>query len=435
MIHQILGNESNLPKLNQHFSLLKNQISITFNTNKILKPLIDAITVPHAGFVYSGILGLFAISEILEANKTAKTITILWFRHNKEKKEEHSMINVEKLVKLLNPTIEIKNIEITKSTILSDLENLKPPFLVSTDFAHYNYGTSAQNLMEAWENDKPFLKMINKNTLSLLNSNKKYPCGYEGLKIMKEWTSTKKGNVLQLFGYSNSKYKEKWWLKDNTPFNGMTYASLGSIKKSHNWFSSLNSKMLAYSHLGWVKDCLLSSNNTFADNNGLFWSRLNNMVGSCFLTVYRENKDTYSCFGSWEEQLSSLLDNIINATKTVKRVSWGANKPVNKQVLNIDLKGKYSLSLSLIEPRKKWKLVLDINNPRIKTNRGYVYCHRKTKKIGMTFLPSVWDNISTKKDFFEKLKQKHEGNYPKNPNNPNEWELYCYESISWNLQL
>ena len=88
-----------------------------------------------------------------------------------------------------------------------------------------------------------------------------------------------------------------------------------------------------------------------------------------------------------------------------------------------------------IEPQNKWKLVLDVNNPSIKRNRGYVYCHRKTKKIGMTFLPSVWDSISTKKDFFEKLKQKHEGNYPKNPNHPNEWGLYCYESISWNLQV
>ena len=61
--------------------------------------------------------------------------------------------------------------------------------------------------------------------------------------------------------------------------------------------------------------------------------------------------------------------------------------------------------------------------------------HRKTKKIGMTFLPSVWDSISTKKNFFTKLKQKHESNYTKNPNKPNEWGLYCYESLSWNLQV
>ena len=449
VLHQILGNENNLQQINQQFSRLKNQLSITFNTTKKLKPKINAITVPHAGFVYSGILGLFTINEILEANKTAKTITILWFRHNKETQQEHSMINVEKLIKLLNSTIKIKTIEITKLTRLTDLkEQLKPPFLVSTDFAHYNYGTPARNLIEAWENDKLFLTMKNKNTLSLVASNKKYPCGSQPLRIMKEWSS-KKGNVLHLFGYSNSKYKEKWWLKDNKQFDGVTYASVGSIKKSHNWFSPLNSKMLAYSHLGWIKDCLHSNNNnTFADNNGLFWSPLKSMKGSCFLTVYRENKDTYSCFGSWEKQSSSkqddsywekqsssLLHNIIDATKTVKRVSWGSNKPVNKHVLNTHLKGKYSLSLSLIEPQNKWKLVLDANNPSIKRNRGYVYCHIKTKKIGMTFLPSVWDSISNKKEFFEKLKQKHEGNYPKNPNHPNEWGLYCYESISWNLQL
>ena len=423
--HKPLGDINNIPLIIKQFNESYNKLNITFNTNKKYKPQIEAITAPHAGFIYSGIIALYAIKELLEANKTAKTITILWFRHNKERNEEHSMINIKYLVKLLKPSkMKIKTIEINNTTKLNTLLKLKPPFIASTDFAHYNYGTPAQNLIEAWENDKPFLTMRNKNNLPLLVSNKS-PCGSQPLRIMKEW-SAKKGNKLHLLGYSNSKYKEKWWLKDSQSFNGVTYASLGSIMKaSVNWFSLLNSKILAYSHLGWIKDCLLSNNNTFADNNGLFWSPLQSMKGSCFLTVYRENKDTYSCFGAWEEQSSSLLDNIIKATKTVKRASWGSNKPVTRNVLQTHLKGNYSLSLTLIEPQEKWVLV---GNKSLERNRGYVYCHRKTKQIGMTYLPSVWTQIPDEKEFIKNLKQKHKRVYS---DNPQEWVLYKYDSLSW----
>ena len=79
---------------------------------------------------------------------------------------------------------------------------------------------------------------------------------------MKEWTNKTIGNKLKLLGYANSKYKEKWWLKDNEIFNGVTYASLASIKKTQEWFTFLNSTILAYSHLGWVKDCLYNNNSS-----------------------------------------------------------------------------------------------------------------------------------------------------------------------------
>ena len=417
--HKILGREP----LYQHYTLFKQlnkNITITFNSKKIRKMKIDAITVPHAGFQYSGILGLFSIYDILESNQNCKEITILWFKHNPNLNvPEHSLENVKKLLKMINKSIIIKTKLITKQSDFLKL-NLKTPFLVSTDFAHYNNGLPTNHLLDAWKNDTPYLKMLEKSVEKFLIKTRT-PCGIQPLGIMSKWNTIYNNDIL-LNAYANSKFKEKWWLIDDDTFDGVTYAALLSVQKSSlNWFSRLNSKLLAYAHLGFVDDCLQNN----ISNNGLFWSPLNNISGSCFVTINDKKDATYSCFGSWNKP--NLLENMIEATENVKTSRWHSHEPVNKTVLINKLENKYSIDITLIEPQEQWARIEKINESLLE-NRGYVYCHKLSKKVGMTFLPSVWKEIPNKSSFFENLETKHRGVYP---SNFEDWDLYCYESLTW----
>ena len=73
----------------------------------------------------------------------------------------------------------------------------------------------------------------------------------------------------------------------------------------------LKNKLLAYPHLMWVNDFLKSNKNK--PNRGLHWSPLNKIQGSSFITIYHLNSNqeqTYSCFGAWETENSSILNSI-----------------------------------------------------------------------------------------------------------------------------
>ena len=121
------------------------------------------------------------------------------------------------------------------------------------------------------------------------------PCGSQPLRIFKDWLKLNKLNI-KLICYSNSKYKDNWWhsLK-REKFDGVTYASLVSLDTNKNWLYNLESKLLAYSHIAWVKDFLIRKNNRI--NNGLFWSPLKKLKGSCFVTISDKDDNTMSCFG------------------------------------------------------------------------------------------------------------------------------------------
>ena len=49
----------------------------------------------------------------------------------------------------------------------------------------------------------------------------------------------------------------------------------------------------------------------------------------------------------------------------------------------------------------------------------------------MTYIPSVWENIKSKDDFFDGLINKHKNVY----NNIIDWKLYSYQSVSWKFNF
>ena len=76
---------------------------------------------------------------------------------------------------------------IDKNTKLDSLD-LGEYVLVSTDFSHHNYGISAKNMYQVFDNDnKLFKREMNKNEVE--------PCGKEPLRIFKEWVSKNKFNL------------------------------------------------------------------------------------------------------------------------------------------------------------------------------------------------------------------------------------------------
>lgn len=407
--HKSLGSDDGLKKKINKFKKISKQINITKYHNKEKKLEIKGSTVPHAGYEFSGLLAIFIINEILEYN--SKEITILWFQHNKLSKQEHSLESVRKLVKLLNPNIKIYDILIDKDTNFDNVNRkIKGGLLVSTDFSHHNNG-NPDTMKNVWLNDKKYFKK--KNIITQV-----YPCGNQPLRIFKEWLAFN-NLTIKLLCYSNSIFKNNWWhsLKKKT-FDGVSYASLVSIDKSRDWVLKLESKLLAYSHLKWVKQFLTKK--SIIIDNGLYWSPLKKIKGSCFVTVSDENDKTLSCFGDWESEnkKSNLLDCIKNASLSVKTKSWNGNQPISKDLLK---NKKYYISITLIEPIKNWKVVKK-TKPK---NRGYVYL--KDRNVGMTFLPSVWELFDNNKDFFENLEKKHTNVYP----DATGWVLNQYNSVSW----
>ena len=415
--HKVLGNSSTINLLKEKYNRIKKKINIKKYSNKNSKINIIANTIPHAGFEYSGLHALFAIDEVIKYN--SKEITILWFQHNPNSNEEHSLENVRKLVKLLKPTIKIHNIMISSNTKLSDINlKIKGGLLISTDFSHHNNG-NPDYMDKVWLNDQ-------KNFISDTGEIK--PCGNNPLRILKEFV--KKNNLsVKLLCYSNSQDKEIWWnpLKKDL-FNGVTYASLGCFISNENWLLNLDSKLLAYSHLKWVEQFLNQSNNII--NNGLYWSPLNQYKGSSFVTISDFSDKTLSCFGYWEdindinnsENLENSENNILNCIKqaslSVKTASWNG-----RQSINLNNLMNYKISITLIEPIKNWEKIGNIR----KKGKGYVYM--KNGKVGMTYLPSVWKLFMIKSNFFKNLKKKQTDHY----SDFNDWELYSYNSISWTL--
>jgi len=378
-------------------------------------------TIPHAGFEYSGLIGLFSIADLFyNSQYDTNEITILWFKHSIYTEYEHSLKNVCDLCYLLFPGIKINNIYIDSSSKIENLE-IRAPVLVSTDFSHHNYCISQKNLYEVWKNDsKSFNLDIRKDFKTIEDT----PCGNEPLRIYKEWIKKNKYQI-SLNGYSNSTDKDNWWKSfDNVKFSGVTYAVLSTIEEFNNsWFSNLQSKLLAYSHLKWVEDYLLDIE---IENNGLIWSPLNNKVGSCFISISDSNNNIISCFGSWENNNNSLLEIMKKATNLVKKYSWNNNPPLSKNIL--EKYRNFIITINLIEPIHRWK---KIHNNIIEKNRGYVFYKPNENKIGMTFIPSVWENIKDEQEFYTHLINKHKNVY----NDISEWDLFMYESISWSRNI
>jgi predicted class III extradiol MEMO1 family dioxygenase len=418
-IHRVLGKENLLTFQKKKYIEIKDNIKIIKHdyNSKRNKIQILASTIPHAGFEYSGLHGLFIVDELLKYNN--KNITILWFKHNQDSNTEHSLENVRKLVKLLKPNIKINKILITKETMFSEIkQKIKGGLLVSTDFSHHNYGNPLP-MKNVWENDKKFLtkKLINDNS----NNKGELPCGNQPLRILTEFIKNNKLSF-KLLGYSNSIYKEVWWNKlKKENFNGVTYASLGCFKPKNKWLFNIESKLLAYPHLKWVES-YLSKNNSYIDN-GLYWSPLKKIKGSCFVSITDLNNKTISCFGYWETSIEN--NNILNCMKqaslSVKTKKWN-----DRNIININnIPNNYKIHITLIEPIKYWTEIS--NKKSVKKNLGYVYL--KDKKVGMTYLPSVWGMLKNRKQFLQNLKEKQLLNYP----DLNGWNLYQYNSISWIL--
>lgn len=419
--HNILGS-NNIGKYCELFKIENKKISIKVNgENTLVNKKIHCITIPHAGFEYSGLFGLYAIEELLKFyNKNNLTLTILWFLHNPNKDQEHSLQNILELLKCNFSNIKVEAYEVNKNTKYSDMaEILKPPFIVSTDFSHHNYGNSASSIIPVWENDR--LIFENKEIIDVDN----IPCGNQPLRILKEYCKDKKLD-LGIFGYSNSKNKYKWWETDNDIFNGVTYGALACFNSS--WYNNIYNNMLAYSHLHWVdkifKEDIILDESCNPKTCGLFWSYLLNMKGSCFITVNDKYDRTYSCMGSWEPNSNNLLETLIKALISVKTSYWHNNSPVNKDILENKLENKYSIVITLIEPIKYWKKY----DRKVEKNKGYVFYNDLFKKVGMTYLPSVWKLYKNKNDFFEGLKIKHNKVYSNS-----DWDIYSYNSISWKL--
>ena len=420
VIHKTLGDSSILSNLKDNFINSWKNISIKKysdgNFSKIL-----GNTIPHAGFEYSGLIALFAIADLLENNSSNKNLTILWFKHSPYTEYEHSLKNVLDLCFLIYSDIKIKNIYIDHSTKLENI-NISSPILVSTDFSHHNYVISNKNLYEVWKNDKKSFS-LSKN----YNTKESVPCGNQPLRIYKEWIKKNDYKFL-LTGYSNSTDKENWWKSfDKNIFSGVTYGILSTIKpNNYDWLDCLNSKLLSYSHLKWIDDIIKDKELSI---NGLVWSPLNNKLGSCFVSISDINKNTISCFGSWETNNKNLLEAMKKATINVKEYSWNDNPPISKDILNKYLNNNYIISITLIEPLKNWKKIENVE--KIIKNRGYVFYDEIQKKVGMTYIPSVWDNINNINEFLDGLIDKHNNIY--NRQNTYNWKLYMYEAVTWSL--
>ena len=406
------------------FKYLVTNLLIEATNNE--KSNILGITVPHAGLEYSGVFALFAINELLKIYGDKNELTILWFQHNPSSNREHSLENVKILVKKMYPKIKINSILITNNTKSIELQ---PPFIVSTDFSHHNYGNIANNINTVWENDSNIFKLSTKGVRVM-------PCGKEPLRIMKSWVM--KNNLqLRLLGYSNSKNTDEWWKYHPYRFDGVTYGALAVFDiKNSSWFSDLKSKMIAYPHLFWCNDFLLNnltldSFNCVPTDCGLFYSLLKNKKGSCFVSIEENNGNTYSCFGSWETSNNNLLESMISAVKTVKSASWNGNKSVTREVLEQVLRGNYTLSIYLIPPILQWKNVSSIPIKLRELNKGYVQYNSKTNNIGMTYLPSVWKKFKSRKEFFQGLDRKNMRIADKS----SDWELYMYECLIWNFNF
>ena len=146
-IHKTLGDNSILGSLKKNFVNLWNSIKIIKYSSNCNSKIIGN-TIPHAGFEYSGLIGLFSIADLFyESQYNTNEITILWFKHSLHTEYEHSLKNVIDLCYLLFPHIKINNIYIDYNSRLENLE-IKPPILVSTDFSHHNYCISKKNLYE-----------------------------------------------------------------------------------------------------------------------------------------------------------------------------------------------------------------------------------------------------------------------------------------------
>lgn len=419
--HEILGN-NNIDEYCRLFNKEKKRISVKVTRDNLINKKIHGITVPHAGFEYSGFFGLYAVEELLKSyeNRKKLVLTILWFLHNPNSYKEHSFQNIIELLKCNYPNIKIKEFEVNKNVEYKQLKKfLKPPFIISTDFSHHNSGNFASSIIPVWENDK---KVFMNN--EILNSYTK-PCGNQPLRILKNYCSDKYLD-LNLIGYSNSKNKYKWWITDKNTFEGVTYGALACYNRT--WYNDLYSNMLAYPHLHWV-DKILKEDNTILDKScipgycGLFWSFLLNIKGSCFITINDKYGYTYSCMGYWQTDTNSLLECLFESVNIIKSINWHKNLPINKNILVNYLQDKYSIVITLIEPIENWSISNKTNK-----NKGYVYYNNSLKKVGMTYLPSVWELYKNETDFFKNLEIKHKKRYKEKG-----WALYSYNSISWTL--
>lgn len=424
--HKILGTKEYLNNLLKKTNFIWNRLKIKNYSDSNQKLRIMGSTVPHAGFEFSGLLATLTIKQIMETikndNKNNK-LTILWFKHNPNSNQEHSLENIKLLVKLIDSKIKINNLFIDHESNFNEL-NIDDYVLASTDFSHHNYGKPARDMYQVFEND---YQILNKNNVI----NKVEPCGKDTIKIFKEWINKNNLEVI-LAGYSDSDQKENWWyeFQKNKQFSGVTYASLNSFKNNNHHLDILKNKLLAYPHLMWVNDFLKS--NIKNPNKGLHWSPLNKIKGSSFITVYQlgsNQEQTYSCFGAWETENQNIMNSIKSASNTVKIAKWGNNGPVNNYILKNLLNNKYKISISLIEPIKFWKKVNMNNLEKAQKNRGYVYYNEKNNNVGMTYLPSVWESFNTKKGFFSGLIDKHKNVY----SSVSGWNLYSYQAISWSF--
>ena len=82
IIHKTLGDTTVLNYLKDNFINSWNSLNIKKYSDHNFSEILGN-TIPHAGFEYSGLIGLFAIADLLENRfLKEKNLTILWFKHS-----------------------------------------------------------------------------------------------------------------------------------------------------------------------------------------------------------------------------------------------------------------------------------------------------------------------------------------------------------------
>ena len=398
-----------------------------------------AYTVPHAGLQYSGLLACLTIRDLVSRYPINKVIYIIWFRHqpHNNPSKEHSLKNVLDLCNAMYPDREFQPYSVDNHASNS-LHSLPLPCLVSTDFSHRMSPHNNQSLMKTWENDQQSIHTSKQWGQAYIK-----PCGHQGLELIKKMVQNKSDSntvlnpntVLQVQAYSNSEQPGNWWTKNlqENNFGGVTYAGVAAVECKSSFFRGLDSKLLAYSHLQAVIHRLFQSmSSTDSVVEGLFWSPLLNIVGSCFVTVdVKRNTsslfETYSCFGSWEQakgKPSSLLHAIQSACNSVRQNNWGNHASVSLQALKKFGAKQYKVSITLIEPKQHWSDVSQSN--QLNTRVGHVYYNSKDRTNGVTFIPSVWDKMQSSSDYKASIKSKQGPSHAA-------YKLHSYNSISWSM--
>lgn len=212
------------------------------------------------------------------------------------------------------------------------------------------------------------------------------------------------------------------------------------VNSSNAYFANLQNRDLAYSHVQAVYAFLNTPSDQVPEtlDSTLLSSPLKDFQsgGSCFITVGTGTDTTYSCFGSWESKpdsttvSESLLTRVEYACKTMRTHSWGSHPPVSSETFQtfFGTSTPFFITITLIEPKQYWTKASE-NYQELKPNMGHVWFNTEHKNNGVTFIPSVWKNMTNKDGSYNK--QRYLTALQQKQGNSRNMSLYQYNAISW----